>query len=301
MQIDNLNSPVNKNPLGTYKYLLLGPMMSVYSIREKKQDWERHANLLIDKFAIHSSTLFHVMQGMVEHKSSTQDQIKMGYDLFSINALIRTLIETYITFHHIFVSPEDKDEMKLRFMLWQLDGLLEKRKFEISPSILSEVETILKQDEKRIKNICDEIEQNSVYLKMAKAEQLKIYECTSTRIKVIWKFNISIDLKIHQLKIIELVRQVCCTEAFVNTYKYSSIHTHSGYLSIEHFDKMRGKVVSNEYTDPLIRLAIYLTTFMIRDMSDTDKASKDGFSRLSAGVQNFINGIADSFRAKSPN
>jgi len=286
---------MDKYPLETYKYFLLGPMIKIYGCRSKKTDWERHANLLIDKFAIHSSTLFHVIQGMIEHKGSSPDQKKMAYDPFSVNALIRVIIETYIAFHHIFISPKDKDEMQLRFLLWQLDGLLDKRKFRVEITDFLEAETILKQNEKKIENLCFEIEQNKFYNKIPKTEQLKIYEFTNARKKVGWKFNISADFKIRPLQIIQLVEQVCPTRAFVNIYKYSSTHIHSGYLAIEYFENIRGREVPNEQTDPIIKMAIYLTVFLIKDMCDSDEQSHKEFENLPTGIQDIINGIVNAF------
>jgi hypothetical protein len=296
MQKEIKLNPFYVCPLETYEYFLLGPMTDIYTSRDKKTGWERHENLLIEKFAIHSSTLYNIMHGMIEHKSSTIQQKKMGYDLFSVNALIRVLIETYSTFHHIFVSAKNRDEVQFRFLLWQLDGLLEKSKFKIETADFEQAATILKQDEKRIENLCKEIEANNFYSIIPPNELLKIYEHTSIKKKVGWKFNFSSDSKIRPLKIIELVEQVCPTRAFVNTYKYTSVHTHSGYLSIEHFENMRGKEVSNAYTDPIIRLATYLTAFIIKDMCDTDENAAKRFKNSPIGEQKFVNGITEAFR-----
>jgi hypothetical protein len=297
--MDDQTNLMDKYPLETYEYFLLGPMTKIYARRSKKTDWERHANLLIDKFAIHSSTLFHVMQGMIEHKGSSLNRKKMAYDPFSVNVLIRVIIETYIAFHHIFISTKDKDEIRLRFQLWQLDGLLEKRKFRVENSDFLEAETILKQDAKRIEYLCIEIEQNNFFNKFPKTEQLKIYESTNTRKKVAWKFNISNDFKIRPLQIIQLVEQICPTRAFVNTYKYSSIHTHSGYLAIEHFENVRGKEVPTEQKEPIIKIAIYLTVFLITDMCNSDEQARKEFENLPTGIQDIINGINNSFRNNS--
>jgi len=294
--MDNQTNLIDEYPLEAYKYFLLGPMTNIYASRSKKTDWERYANLLIDKFAIHSSTLFHVMQGMIEHKSSNPGQKKMAYDPFSVNALIRVIIETYIAFHHIFISTKDKDEMLLRFQLWQLDGLLEKGKFRVESTDFLEADTILKKDAKKIENLCLEIEQNNFYNKIPPIEQLKIYESTNTRKKATWKFNVSKDFKIRPLQIIQLVEQVCPARAFFNIYKYSSTYIHSGYLAMEHFENIRGKEVPTEQKDPIIKLAIYLTVFLIKDMCDSDELARKKFENLPTGIQDIINGINHSFR-----
>ena len=50
------------NPLELYEYLLLGPLCEIYKARKKSKlyDWQIYSNLLIDKFAIHSSSFFHI-------------------------------------------------------------------------------------------------------------------------------------------------------------------------------------------------------------------------------------------------
>lgn len=89
-----------------------------------------YSNLLIDKFAIHSSSFFHLSEGIIEHKGST-DKVKIkGYDLFTINSVFRVMMETYITFNHIFVEPMTDEEKKFRLYLWKIDGLFIKKEIQ---------------------------------------------------------------------------------------------------------------------------------------------------------------------------
>ena len=96
------------------------------------------------------------------------------------------------------------------------------------------------------------------------------------------------------MKIIELVEQICKTDAFINTYKYASVHSHSGYISIEHFEKTRSKPISDEYTDPLTRLAIYLTAMIIEDICKIDENAGNQFLYLPEFVRDFITGMKKS-------
>ena len=72
-----------------YEGLLLGPLSSIYSARMQTEysEWMNYANLLIDKFAIHSLSFFHLSQGIVERQSDNAVKKGKGYDLFSVNAL----------------------------------------------------------------------------------------------------------------------------------------------------------------------------------------------------------------------
>ena len=65
-----IESYLYNNSLEFYEVLLLGPLSEVYTARKENtqtNDWEDYSNLLIDKFAIHSSTFFHISAGIIEH------------------------------------------------------------------------------------------------------------------------------------------------------------------------------------------------------------------------------------------
>jgi hypothetical protein len=253
-----------------------------------------YSNLLIDKFAIHSSSFFHLSEGIIEHKGST-DKIKIkGYDLFTVNSLFRVMIETYITFNHIFVEPKTDEEKQFRFYLWKIDGLFEKKKFKIDYENLPELKIVEEKDKKELSEMLDLIKLNPFYNSLNAIELLKIYD--PERRKSLWKFSITENYKVRPLKIIELVEQICKTDAFINTYKYTSVHTHSGFISIEHFEKTRSKPISEEYTDPLTRLAIYLTALIIEDICKIDKNAGTQFLSLPEFFRDFITGINKSIR-----
>lgn len=91
--------------------------------------------MLIDKFAIHSASFFHLSKGIIEHRKSGE-QLKMsGYDIFTVNAIFRTIMETYATFQNNFIEPSSIEEKKNHFLLWKIDGLTEKSRFNVDEGI----------------------------------------------------------------------------------------------------------------------------------------------------------------------
>lgn len=285
-----------QNPLTFYEYILLGPLTHVYYGKKKTNvsNWMNYSNLLIDKFAIHSSSFFHLSEGIIEHKGST-DKVKIkGYDIFTVNSIFRVMMETYITFNHIFVEPMTDEEKKFRFYLWKIDGLFEKKKFKIDYENPPNLKDVAEKDKQELTDTLELIKNCSFYNSLDATELLKIYE--PERRKSIWKFSINENKKVRPLKIIELVEQICKTDAFINTYKYASVHSHSGYISIEHFEKTRSKPISDEYTDPLTRLAIYLTAMIIEDICKIDENAGTQFMSLPPFFRDFIKGINKSIR-----
>jgi hypothetical protein len=287
---------IEKHPVETYQTLLLNHLIKIYTARKKttRTDWTKYSDLLIDKFAIHSSTLFHLINGLVENKNSEPTIRKVPFDLFSINALIRVLIETYITFNHVFVSSKSNDEMELHFLLWQADGLLEQRKFRINDTDFDGAEKVLNDNQQKIDNLFDQIERMTFYKSLSPTESHKIFDRSKN--KVNWKYRIEGSSVIKPMNIIELVEYVCVSRSFVNLYKYTSTHTHSGFISIEHFEKMRGSQVSDNYVNPLITQAIVLTIFLINDICLIDPKAQKAFLAFSDRDRHDIIGINNSFR-----
>lgn len=139
-----------------------------------------------------------------------------------------------------------------------------------------------------------EIENCFFYSLIPNNEISKIYDPINR--KVCWRFLIDENLKIKQLKIIDLIEHVCCQRAFINLYKYSSVHSHSGFVSIEHFEKVRGKIISDEYSNAFTKQAIYLVMFLIKDITEIDENARTAFNNLPIKEQNDISGINKAFR-----
>lgn len=287
---------VNNQPLNTYEDILLTHFAIIGQAMQKteRQEHHRYCGYLVDKFACHSSSLYHIMRGFIEHRDSDSNNKKFFYDLFSINALIRGLIETYITFHHLWIYPKSEEEMYLRFLLWKLDGIWDTLKVRVSKKASEEVITSIGYNLNRASELCEEIEKHPYYLALTPDNQTRLYD--SKKRKSVWKFTVTGDKCVQPLHITALVDLVCVTEAFSNTYRYTSMHTHSGFRSLEDFEKNRGKLMSTDYIDPLIRQAIYTTLFMIKDITRIDNNALNVYQLFPRVDKEFIDGINKSFR-----
>lgn len=279
-----------------YERLLLGPMTSVYSARKLSSfsEWMSFSNLLIDKFAIHSMSFFHLSQGIVEKRSDDTVKKAKGYDLFSVNSLFRVMLETYIAFNWIFVAPQTSEEKEFRFLLWKLDGLFEKRKFEYTDEIKQEAAAILAKDEADKSATVNHLKNNAFYLLLSPQEINRVLDVAKH--KANWKYELKPDYELRPLKITELIQMTCRMDAFLNMYRYSSLYTHSNYASVDKFRQMRGKPVADEYAEPLLKLAIFLTTLVIDDMCVTDQNAARAFGELEPYFQRFITSMSGQIK-----
>ena len=286
-----MKHPLENNLDDFYEYLLLGPLITIYSAKRKTQTntIKEFSNLLIDKFAIHSSSFFHLSKGIIELKKSNEKTKITGYDLFTVNSTFRAMMESYATFNNIFVEPKSDDETEFRFLLWKLDGLFDKQKLEIGENDFPEAKQLLEQDKRTLAETITKIDNNKFCKNLQKMELEKVYNPDKSRSN--WRFLIDADFKITTLKITGLIKHTCKTRGFINTYRYASTHTHTNYVSIEHFKQTRGVPISDEYVNPIIKLAIYLTCLIISDMTIIDENAKLEFQNLPTELKEYVTGV----------
>jgi hypothetical protein len=271
-------------------------MTEIYTERKKTTaaDWMEYSNLLVDKFAIHSSSFFHLSKGIIELKKSGEQVRMSGYDMFTVHTTFRAILETYITYNHIYVEPISDGEKELKFLLWKLDGYYQRLKFDIYVTDFDGAENVLNENQKEVELLINKIQNNQFFLTIRKGQESKIFDPSKKRAN--WKFTFR-HKNLKLLKIIELIKHCCKERAFVNIYKYASIHTHSNYPAIEDFRRTRGIPLSNEKTDSLTRLAIYLTCLLIYDIASIDSNAKMKLDSLPLPLQNFINGMCISIKS----
>ncbi len=278
-----------------YEAIILGPLTQVYSARIQTElsDWMSHSNLLIDKFAIHSSSFFHLSKGIIERKKSGEEVRMNGYDLFTVNTTLRAIIETYVTFHNLFIEPKNEEENKFRFLLWKLDGLYEIGKYEIENNDFTEAEEALANDNRLIEETCVLIEETNFFKSNDPIQILKIYKPNSRFSN--WKFLLKND-QIKPQKIIDLVKHACPQRAFSNLYRYTSIHSHSNYPAIAEFKDKRGKMITEQNNNALTNVALNLTCLLISDICSIDQNAKQKFDTFTPDIKQYINGIVSAIR-----
>lgn len=278
-----------------YQYLLLSTLTKVYVAKKQNSsntEIDEFSNLFLDKFGIHSASFFHLSKGIIELKKSNETVKMKGYDLFSVNSLFRVMMENYAVFSNLFVEPKSIEEKEFRFYLWKIDGLFDKSNLIIS-SDNHNIKKVLLEDKEILDDAILILEKNEFYKSLDNDELIKIYK--PDKRKTNWRFLYN-DNKITPLTISGLIKHTCKTEAFINQYRYSSIHTHSNYLSLEHFKATRGIPISDDYVNLNTKLAIYLTCLLIFDICSICPYSKKAFEREENSIVEYVNGIASAIK-----
>jgi hypothetical protein len=275
--------------LDFYEYLILEPLFQVYSAIEKPPEkWLKYSNLIIDKFAIHSSSYYHLSKGIIELKEPREGIKSFGYDLFTANTTYRAILETYATYNHIYIEPKDNDEKRFRYLLWKIDGLNEKLKYDIKESDFQEAKQIFANDRQIHNKTIEEIQNCNFYKSASPKEIEKIFNPIERKFK--WKF-INQSGVFKPLNITSLVEHSCVTRSFRNSYRHASTHSHSSFLSIEEFERYRGKAIPDTYFQPFIKNAIFITSMLVYDICTINEKSAQVFLSLPVHIQEFITGM----------
>jgi hypothetical protein len=270
--------------LKTYKDVLFS-LGDIYSAKRElpvDNNMNEYACLLIDKFWIHSSTLYHITEGLIPSVHSNKERKMMHFDIFSFNTTFRAIIETYMTFNGLFIVPENKEEQEAKFLLWQLEGLISKGKLVFDNT---EINQMLKEDERKIELLETQFEMSPFCKSLEESEINKIYRKGKSHN---WKFTVN-GQTIKRFDLLGFSLFACKSLAIRNLYKLSSMHAHSGFWSVEQFNNIRGKVIDEKYVETYIIQAIYLTTCLIKDIARSNKRCQLEFEKLSPELRNKIN------------
>lgn len=80
----------------------------------------------------------------------------------------------------------------------------------------------------------------------------------------------------------------------MNMYRYISFHTN--YLVVEYLEQTRSKPMSEDYMEPITRIAIYLTAMLIHEICKIDQNSKSEFHKLPPSVKEYFDGISGAIK-----
>lgn len=166
-------------------------------------------------------------------------------DFSSILILTRAAVESYLTFHYLFVSPTNDTERSFRFLCWDLSGYLDREDAEAT-----EIEFVerKKAEKKRIRELKAQITEHD-YLK-TRGEKIKDLALNGQwRLKSSWS---KIAVKSGFQK-----------SFFDKQYKFLCGYAHSGRLSVLQIQQTKIKGEEKQMADAsLVLLKMVLAKYI---------------------------------------
>ncbi len=275
--------------LSLYKQLLFAMPKVYLAYKNDLTSLNEYSSLLIDKFASHSSSFFQISIGFIESVKSTPERKLMGFDIFTFNSTFRAIIETYVTFHGLFVTSKSESEKEARILLWKIEGLSSKMKLDIEDDIIS-----FAKDRDNIQLLENEFESSEFFKSFDTKEIGKIYKKGKIHN---WKFLINGN-EVKEYGMLKFSKVLTQSKTIGNLYNLSSMHVHSSYYAIEQFKNIRGKLIDDKYIDSYVCQAMYLTACLIIDMRDSSVECRNAYDLIDAETQWVIQTTYDTLRSK---
>jgi len=170
------------------------------------------AENLANKFFDHAASILYLSRGIKLELPSFPNAPPKFLDPASINVLVRAALETFLTFHYIFVKPTTHGEQSCRYWAWKAAGLIERQGL---PQYTEKHRQKLAEEKTEIDYLHSKLRSNSAFKRLDKKQQKDI-------LKGKWKLP-------HWSEIAESAS--FDKTWFSHEYKYLSGYTHSGSLS----------------------------------------------------------------------
>lgn len=181
------------------------------------KDWEKFSETLLMKFFFHGLTLHQIYSGLTLSSVYFGKEIngKSYIDIPSGRAVLRSMFETFLMYHYIYVNPEDGNVKELRYYSWIYTGLLHRQEF---PSKTDFAKTQRKRDQQEMERLKEIIKTLPAYGQLTPKQQVSLLKEGSAKTFTHWN------------KIMEETG-FSKNNPFVTIYTMLSMYAHSEGLS----------------------------------------------------------------------
>jgi hypothetical protein len=160
------------------------------------------------KFFLHAASALYLYRG-----TSLPEFGANFIDPGSINVLCRAAIETFLTFHYVFVVPQSDADRNYRYMAWILGGYLERQKL---PVWSHEGRAVLEREKGLIGPLTQKLKDNAAFRQLQAKEQKKLLNGK-------WRLQSWSDIG----------RSIGLNDVYAEAfYSYLCGYSHSGNLSV---------------------------------------------------------------------
>ena len=189
--------------------------------------------VLTDRLLGQCNTLYSLRSEGIKYEN--EGKIISYLDLFSATSIFRNILETYLTWNHIYISTEDESQKRAKFILWNLDGIKMLNQFKTDAKDIKLFNNLLVREGDDIASLEKQLEENDFFKALNATNQGKLKEVRNGKVKFYnWKFIY--DEKRTQKQLILLKNILPSVENYFDVffhdlYKYSSLYSHSSYPS----------------------------------------------------------------------
>lgn len=250
---------------------------------------ERDADLLGSRNSINAHSINHLLDGTT-FSLSKKKQIKLP-DVSSMMALLRTQVEAYASFNHIFCA-DSKEETDLYYNAWCLSGLCQRAHIEVDEKIHNKkdfqtIKNRRKKEEQEIKGIRESILCNPFVEQLPQETIDKIKKNINKRWPS-WEWKI-VENKYEKLSIKEVLLNTGINKKiFEEIYNLLSWYSHPNYLSIIQLKDMYKDESYQDFSRLVMNQSGIFLGLFIYDFFIFFSDRKDIFNNLPNEYKDFV-------------
>ncbi len=263
-------------------------MLTIYSIEKRgtSKSWLAFSEKIAKKYLFQGTTLQNLFS-FEFYKNSNEKEARF-IDFSSIFILLRTQLENYAVFHHLFIGNCHTDEKILRFRLWELDGYLT---YERIGNFDDPKNAIKKIAHDKGKETCIKAIGESIYFQRLD-QNTRDYLVENA----LWRFTDN-SLKNKNknewnIRISGIIANTGIKHDFLaDWYAVSSRYIHTLFPSVVHMD------VSNEEDEIMAQYVstiqgAFITSFFITDFASKFAYAREFFDSCSDSEKEVINSFS---------
>ena len=184
-------------------------------------EFKFHIDTLITKFAFHSNTIYHLLNGIDMTFKSLNFSTKI-LDIPSLYILLRAQLENFLIFDFIYCQPITTDESEFRYNNWKLSGYISRRDI---PTEGEKAKKTKESDLKEIKRLQEQIKISKFFQAFTQKQQSKILNDGDERLGNGW---------------IKIMKDSGLSPRISNSlYKIVSAYAHSSGVSIFNITELK--------------------------------------------------------------
>lgn len=136
----------------------------------KIPEFKFHIDTLITKYAFHSNTIYHLLNGVEMTFKQLNFSTKI-LDIPSLYILLRAQLENFLIFDFIYCQPTTNEESEFRYNNWKLSGYLTRKN---TPTVTELAKRTKESDLKEIERLQKQIKESKFFLVYSAKQQSKI-------------------------------------------------------------------------------------------------------------------------------
>lgn len=195
---------------------------------------EAFNHVLANKLMGQSISLFFLRKNGIEYEFEGE-KFKLLDSTSAIN-IFRGILETYLTWSHIYSPSNSENQKKAKFILWNLEGLRSINQFANTPNLIDLFKNLNGDTQDDTISLEKQLNQNLFFMSLDTQQKEKLRKVDSKNINKVktynWKFIFnerSKKLKIYS-NILPYIKDFF-GDYYHDLYKYTSMYVHSSYPS----------------------------------------------------------------------